>query len=285
VVERAGQPHFGSLVSESGSAYTWGENAHEFRLTPWHNDPVGDPGGEAIYLRDEETGQLWSPTPLPAPAGRPSRSATASATASSKPGAGIRSVLTVFVALDAAVKFQVLELTNTSGPRRLSVTGYVEWVLGDMRDKTAMHLTTEVDPRTGALCARNAYSLEFSGQVALRYRRAARSRRRPHRVHRPQRLAAQPGGAGPRAAVRPRGAGLDPCAAIQIGVELGAGRRGRSSSGSASAAVPKAAGRPASARGPAARRAREAVTPTGAHACAGPGQAPIRRWMCWPTAG
>jgi cellobiose phosphorylase len=58
-------PYFGTVVSESGGAYTWGENAHEFRLTPWHNDPVGDSSGEAIYLRDEETGHHWSPTPLP----------------------------------------------------------------------------------------------------------------------------------------------------------------------------------------------------------------------------
>ncbi len=59
-------PGFGTMVSESGSAYTWGENAHEFRLTPWHNDPVSDSGGEAFYLRDEERGHFWSAMPLPA---------------------------------------------------------------------------------------------------------------------------------------------------------------------------------------------------------------------------
>jgi cyclic beta-1,2-glucan synthetase len=59
-------PSFGTLISESGAAYTWSENAHEFRLTPWHNDPVSDSSGEALYLRDEETGYVWSPTPLPA---------------------------------------------------------------------------------------------------------------------------------------------------------------------------------------------------------------------------
>ena len=59
-------PQFGTVVSESGSAYTWAENSHEFRLTPWHNDPVTDTSGEAIYLRDEETGRFWSPSPLPA---------------------------------------------------------------------------------------------------------------------------------------------------------------------------------------------------------------------------
>jgi cyclic beta-1,2-glucan synthetase len=56
-------------MSESGQAYTWSENAHEFRLTPWENDPVMDRGGEAFYLRDEHTGVFWSPTALPAPSG------------------------------------------------------------------------------------------------------------------------------------------------------------------------------------------------------------------------
>jgi cyclic beta-1,2-glucan synthetase len=60
-------PHFGTMISESGSAYTWSENAHEYRLTPWHNDPVGDSSDEALYLRDDDTGHYWSPTPLPRP--------------------------------------------------------------------------------------------------------------------------------------------------------------------------------------------------------------------------
>ncbi len=59
-------PGFGTVISESGSAYSWAVNAHEFRLTPWNNDPVTDAGGEALYLRDEENGRFWSPTPLPA---------------------------------------------------------------------------------------------------------------------------------------------------------------------------------------------------------------------------
>jgi cyclic beta-1,2-glucan synthetase len=76
-------PLFGSVVSESGQAYTWSENAHEFRLTPWDNDPVSDRSGEAFYLRDEQTGQFWSPTALPAPRAATTSRATASATACS----------------------------------------------------------------------------------------------------------------------------------------------------------------------------------------------------------
>ena len=162
-------PDFGAVVSESGQAYTWGENAHEFRLTPWHNDPVSDASGEAIYLRDEETGHFWSPTPLPRRGATPyvSRHGFGYSVFEHTEN-GIRSELWVYVAQDAAVKFSVLKVRNVSGrPRRLSATGYVEWVLGDLRPKSAMHVTTEVEPYSGALYARNPYNTEFPDRVAF----------------------------------------------------------------------------------------------------------------------
>ena len=120
------------LSQRAASAYTWSENAHEFRLTPWGNDPVSDSSGEAFYLRDEETGHFWSPMPLP------SRGATPYA---SRHGFGysvfehtedgISSEVWVYVALDAPIKFTVLKVRNVSSrSRRLSATGYLEWVLG-----------------------------------------------------------------------------------------------------------------------------------------------------------
>ncbi len=148
--------HFGTVISESGVAYTWAENAHQFRLTPWHNDPVSDSSGEALYLRDEESGHFWSPTPLPSPAAMPyvSRHGFGYSVFEHSSG-GIRSELWVYVAIDAAVKFSVLKVRNESGRhRKLSATGYVEWVLGDLRSKSSMHVTTEVDPSSGALFAR-----------------------------------------------------------------------------------------------------------------------------------
>jgi cyclic beta-1,2-glucan synthetase len=140
-------PHFGTIVSEAALAYTWSENAHEFRLTPWHNDPVSDASGEALYLRDDDTGHVWSPTPLPAPA-RPPTYVTRHGFGYSvfeTRSEGIASELSVYVAIDAAVKFSVLKVRNESGrPRRLSATGYVEWVLGDLRARSAMHVSTEI---------------------------------------------------------------------------------------------------------------------------------------------
>lgn len=162
-------PSFGSLISESGSANTWSENAQAFRLTPWSNDPVGDANTEAYYIRDEDSGQFWSPTLLP----------TAGATPYvTRHGFGysvfehsensIDSVLSVYVAIDAPVKFAVLKLHNASADaRRLSVTAYVEWVLGDERAKTCMQVRTEIDASSGAVFARNPYNTDFAGRVAM----------------------------------------------------------------------------------------------------------------------
>ncbi len=162
-------PTFGTVVSESGGAYTWGENAHEFRLTPWSNDAVQDTTGEALYIRDEATGQFWSPTPLPA------RGATPYVirhgfgyTVFEHTENGLASELWVYVATDAPVKFSVLKLRNVSGrPRRVSVTGYWEWVLGDLRHKSLLHVQTELDLKTGALLARNHYNTEFPDRAAF----------------------------------------------------------------------------------------------------------------------
>ncbi|MFC5743287.1 glycoside hydrolase family 94 protein [Dyella tabacisoli] len=222
-------PNFGTVISESGGAYSWGENAHEFRLSPWHNDPVSDASGEALYLRDEETGHVWSPTPLPC---------RGSGDYVTRHGFGysvfehsedgIYSELWVYVALDASVKFSRLLLRNDSDqPRQLSITGYVEWLLGDLREKTAMHVVTESDPSSGALFARNAYNTEFPNRVAffdvgdpgrgisgdrstfLGRNGSARAPAELGHAHLSGRL----------------GAGLDPCAALQVKVELDEGEQ------------------------------------------------------------
>ncbi|OGV35788.1 MAG: cyclic beta 1-2 glucan synthetase, partial [Lentisphaerae bacterium GWF2_45_14] len=220
-------PQFGTIVSESGLAYTWSENAHEFRITPWGNDPVSDSRGEAFYIRDEERGNFWSPTPLPC------RGATPYVT---RHGFGysvfehtendIRSEMWVYVALDAAVKFTVLKIRNESGQdRRLSATGYAELVLGDLRAKSTMHVITEIDPDSGALFARNPYNTEFRDRTAFF---DVDDNTRTVSGDRMEFLGRNGTLKAPAAMTRTRlsgkvGAALDPCAAIQVKFDLRTG--------------------------------------------------------------
>jgi len=221
-------PYFGTVISDSGAAYTWVENAHEFRLTPWSDDPVRDATGEAFYIRDDQTGQFWSPTPLPA------RGATPYVvrhgfgyTVFEHVEFGIASELWVYVAMDAPVKFCVLKLRNLSGrPRRLSVTGCLEWVLGDLRSKTLLHVQTEVDLKTGALLARNYYNTEFPDRIVfLDVNDASRTLTGDRKE-----FIGRNGSLSQPAALRRErlsgkvGAGLDPCGAVQVSFNLAAGQ-------------------------------------------------------------
>ena len=224
--------HFGSVISESGASYTWAENAHEFRFTPWGNDPVTDSTGEAIYLRDEETGRFWSPAPSPCRGAAPyvTRHGFGYSVFEHEED-GIRSELTVHVDVEAAVKFSALRIVNRSGrPRSLSVAGYVEWVMGDLRPKTAMHVVTEIDAATGAICARNPYSAEFGDRIA--FFDADEATRAPGVTFTADRVEflGRNGTLGnPAAMSRLRlsnrvGAGLDACGAIQVPLDLAAGQ-------------------------------------------------------------
>jgi cellobiose phosphorylase len=220
-------PGFGAIVAESGLGNTWSENAALFRLTPWHNDPICAPSGEALYLRDEESGHFWSPTSLPC--GGKGDYVTRHGfgyTVFEHVEAGVHSILTVFVAVDAAVKFYSLRLCNRSDrPRRISATGYVEWVLGELRPKSAMHVTTEFHSADSAMYAQNRYNHEFPGRVAFfdvdDVTRTVSGDRREF-IGRNGTLR------DPAALYRARlsgsvGAALDPCAAMQAALELPAG--------------------------------------------------------------
>ena len=220
---------FGTVLSESSLGYTWGENAHEYRLTPWHNDPVVDSCGEAFFLRDEETGQIWSPTPLPRRGSTPYRTRHGFGySVYEHVEHGIASELWVFVDRDEAIKFSVLKLHSLDDRhRRISVTGYVEWILGDRHAATQMTIVTERDTGSGVLLARNPYNQEFAGRVAFFDVDApghdadeiSISGDRTEFIGRNGSLRA------PDALLRERlsnrlGAGLDPCAAIQVQLQL-----------------------------------------------------------------
>jgi cellobiose phosphorylase len=222
-------PNFGTIISESGLAYTWSENAHEFRLTPWSNDPVGGTSGEAFYIRDEERGHFWSPMPSPRQGVMPYVTRHGFGySVFEHTERGIHSEVWVYVAMDAPVKFTVIKVRNETGrSRRISVTGYVDWVLGDLRRKTAMHVNTEIDPRSGALFARNSYNTEFSGRIAFF---DVDDITRTVTGDRTEFIGRNGTLRNPAALSKIRlsnkvGAGLDPCAAIQVPFELADGEQ------------------------------------------------------------
>ena len=257
-------PKFGTVVSESGLAYTWSENAHEFRLTPWHNDPVTDASGEACFLRDEETGHFWSPSPLPAAAPAPTSPATASATASSSTRGRHRHRAERLRGDRRGGEVLGAEGSQRSGrPRRLSATGYVEWVLGDLRPKTTMHVITEIDAKSGALLARNSYNTEFPDRVAFF---DVDDPGRTVTGDRAEFLGRNGRSRSPAAMARTRlsgrvGAALDPCAAIQVAVRARRrrGARDRLPAGRGPQCRRRREPRPALSRPAAARAALDAV--------------------------
>jgi len=217
---------FGFLVSESGSGHTWSLNSHENQLTPWSNDPVSDPPGEAIYVRDENTGDVWSPTALPI------RDEIAPYVSRHGQGYsrfhhgshGISLELLQFVPSDDPIKISRLTLKNDSGrPRRLSVTAYAEWVLGSSRSASAPYIISELDSQTGALFAQSTWQGEFGGRVAfadLGGKQSSVTADRAEFIGRNGTLARPAALERNRPLSGKSGAGLDPCAALQTSIDL-----------------------------------------------------------------
>ncbi len=223
-------PGFGFQVAVEGSGYTWSLGSRENQLTPWSNDPVTDRPGEALYVRDEDSGALWGPTALPI------RHEAAPYVARHGQGYsrfehtahGIALDLLQFVPLEDPIKISRLTIRNLSArTRRLSVTAYVEWVLGPSRSASALSVVTEIDPETGAMFARNPWNTTFGARVAfadLGGRQTAWTGDRREFLGRNGTLDNPAALAGDTALSQRVGAGLDPCGALQAPVELKPGR-------------------------------------------------------------
>ena len=227
-------PHFGSIITSSGSAHTWSENSRENRLTPFANDPVSDPTSEAIFLRDEADQTLWGATPTPL---RRTPSSPrwvvrhgAGVTRFAHVAHGIEHQLAVFVACDEPVKLSILTLTNRSDRRRrLGLFAYNEWLLGPPAVGGPRFVATELDAETDAVLARDLYGprrqrLAFAAVVGAPLLSATGDRR--EFLGRNGSLARAVALRRPRLTER-FGAGLDPCAALQTAIDLepGATRR------------------------------------------------------------
>ena len=217
-------PTFGCLVSESSLGSTWSMNAGENRLTPWRNDPVFDTPSETLYLRDEETAAVWSPTPLPAGGhGEVLVAHGAGYTRYARHCHGLEQELTVFVPPDAALKIVRLRVKNTlPRHRRLTATYFVEWVLGARRHEQEAFVTTEAVPSHHCILASSSWRGELSGRVAFV---ASSLKLHGFTADRVEFLGRQGDRERPPALERwglsgAVGAGLDPCAALQVHLEL-----------------------------------------------------------------
>lgn len=224
-------PTFGFQTATEGGGYTWSVNSRENQLTPWSNDPVSDRSGEAFYLRDADTGDVWGPTAAPI--------RDAAATYTARHGRGysrfehvaheIASDLVQYVPLDDSIKISRLILTNQSSRlRRLSVTAYVEWALGPSRSASLPFVSTELDAATGAMFARNRWNMGFGSRVAFVDLRGAQSDWTGDR----REFIGRNGGLADPAALasaaplsKKVGASLDPCAAMRTKIELPPGGR------------------------------------------------------------
>ncbi|HLD68007.1 MAG TPA: glucoamylase family protein, partial [Pseudomonas sp.] len=221
-------PRFGFQASAQGSGYTWAENSRENQLTPWSNDPVSDPCGEAFYVRDDDSLALFSATAQPIrDQGLYIARHGHGYSRFEHQAQGIALELLQYVALDDPIKISRLTLRNlTAGPRRLSVTAYSEWVLGTQRGVSGPFVVTQVDAASGALLARNPWSTAFPGRVAfadLGGRQSAWTADRCEFLGRNGSPAAPAALRATQALSGTTGAGFDPCAALQCSIELAAG--------------------------------------------------------------
>jgi cyclic beta-1,2-glucan synthetase len=226
---------FGTLVSETGAGFTWFGNSQRNRLTGWSNDPVLDPASEALYIRDEENGEFWSPTAAPVREKSAYRSRHGAGYSVFEHNShGIEQELTVFVPVDdqdgLPVKLQSLRLINSSSRRRrLSVTYYVELTLGENRESSQMHITTDWDETSHSIMAKNYYHPDYPGSIAFASlspqadsygcdRTAFIGRNRSVVTPAAMELTELSGQTG---------AGLDPCAALRVTLEIGPGESRR----------------------------------------------------------
>jgi len=219
-------PGFGFQVATEGSGYTWSLNARENQITPWSNDPVTDHAGEVFYLRDEDTGAVWTPTALPVrdEAGTYVCRHGRGYSLFTHTAHGVAAELVQYVPVEGAIKISRLTLRNlTNRPRRISLTAYAEWVLGPSRAATAPFVTSEIDGETGALFARNPWNPDFGSRVAfldMAGRQTGWTGDRREFIGRNGTLAdpAALRGAVPLSGLV--GAGLDPCGAMRTQIEL-----------------------------------------------------------------
>jgi cyclic beta-1,2-glucan synthetase len=218
---------FGFQISEAGAGFTWNANSQANRLTPWSNDPISDPPGEIVYLRDDETGEVWTPTPLPIRSDEPYIIRHGQGyTVFEHTSHEFEHTLTMFVPVDDTVKISLLKIKNISNrKRKVSVTSYTEWVLGTRREKTAAYLICDIDADSGVIFAKNPHDNEFASKVAFVNISTSDI---TFTCSRKEFIGRNGNYADPIALKRTglskkQGTGQDPCAVLQSSIEIAAG--------------------------------------------------------------
>jgi len=219
---------FGFQVSEVGAGYTWSLNSREYKLTPWSNDPILDPAGEALYLRDEQSGEAWSVTAGPKrEKGLYTIRHGQGYSVFEHHSHGIKQSLRFFVPVNESVKIIELKLTNTTKhDLRLSAVYYAEWVMGVTRQLTAPYLVTDYDGERDIFYVRNTFQEEFAGRTGFLTASGAPvtsyTGDRSEFIGRNGTLE-DPKGLKLDVFSDTVGAGLDPCCALQLKVSLAPG--------------------------------------------------------------
>ncbi|HVJ48799.1 GH36-type glycosyl hydrolase domain-containing protein [Desulfitobacterium sp.] len=218
-------PHFGFQVSENGAGYTWSGNSRENKLTPWSNDPILDSPGEALYIQEDQTGMIWSPTPSPI------REQTDYEVCHGQGYSVFRhrshdleQEMFMFVPLEKPLKIMKLTLKNQAAhDRNFTLTYYVEWVMGIARELSAPFIVTEYDEEHSALLARNSYQEEFAQRIA--FLSACGSQVNAYTGDRTEFIGRNGDLSHPKALMEKKlsgntGAGFDPCGVLQYKIKL-----------------------------------------------------------------
>lgn len=216
--------HFGFHISESGSGYSWSGNSRENKLTTWSNDPVMDPPSEVIYIRDDESGDYTTVTSSPInDGGAYAVSHGHGYSVFEHESIDIKQKMTVFAAQDDPVKIWSTTIKNTADRKReISMTLYVEWVLGVSRESTSPYLVTEMDRPANLMKVRNVYSANFGNIYAFvssSEKIVSYSGNRAEFIGNRGTLQ-NPEGLREKEFTGTEGAGYDPCSAIMVKVTL-----------------------------------------------------------------